>query len=293
VNVAANPTIETRAATVTIRAGTLTRKVAVTQSGATPALAVDKATIPAGAAAATYSIGVTSNLTWMATVNSAATWCTLANASGSGNGTVTVNVAKNTVAATRSATVTVASGSLTRTVTVTQDVLTAPPYAASTQTWKFGGQKWSDAIHMPGCDKTSFNQSTTEPDCRSYSSNGNTWYYYNWPYVAANASTLCPAPWRVPSMRDFQTLANNASRVQLMTAWRRGGHMMTNHEPYDLGDRVELWSTTSLNDQEASMMYVDGGYCYTYVNGTPVPCPLFVAGTDKYLGDAVQCVIDW
>jgi hypothetical protein len=28
-----------------------------------------------------------------------------------------------------------------------------PPYAASTKTWQFGEQLWSDAIHEPLCNK--------------------------------------------------------------------------------------------------------------------------------------------
>ena len=120
VQVAENPTIETRAATVTVTSGTLTRQVAVTQSSAAPALAVDKTTIPAAIAAATYSIGVTSNSTWTATVNSGATWCTVSPASGSGDGTVNVSVTANSIMASRSATVTFTSGTLTHTTTVTQ-----------------------------------------------------------------------------------------------------------------------------------------------------------------------------
>jgi hypothetical protein len=33
---------------------------------------------------------------------------------------------------------------------------TTPRYAASTQTWTFGEQIWSDAIHIPECNKTDF-----------------------------------------------------------------------------------------------------------------------------------------
>jgi hypothetical protein len=43
-----------------------------------------------------------------------------------------------------------------------------PRYAASTKTWVFGYQIWSDAIQIPSCNKSSFKVSFTEPDCRSY-----------------------------------------------------------------------------------------------------------------------------
>jgi hypothetical protein len=120
VNVAANPTVATRTATVTIGAGALTKTVTVTQAADAPALEVDKPTIDAAAAASNYAIAVTSNTTWAATVSSGATWCTLTNDNGTGNGEITVNVAANPTVAVRTATVTIGAGALTKTVTVTQ-----------------------------------------------------------------------------------------------------------------------------------------------------------------------------
>jgi hypothetical protein len=46
-----------------------------------------------------------------------------------------------------------------------------PPYAASAQTWTFGNQTWSDAIHMPGCNKESLID-LYDPDCCSYTTDG-------------------------------------------------------------------------------------------------------------------------
>ena len=76
---------------------------------------------------------------------------------------------------------------------------TTPPYAASTKTWTFGEQTWSDAIHIPECNKSSFTERYYETQCRSYTQGANTWYYYNWLYVNKHAARLCHSPWRVPS----------------------------------------------------------------------------------------------
>jgi uncharacterized protein (TIGR02145 family) len=82
----------------------------------------------------------------------------------------------------------------------------APPHAISNKVWVIGEQEWSDAIHIPGCNKAEFNGGewdAPEADCRSYADESDTYYYYSWPYVAANASAMCPSPWRVPTHQDF------------------------------------------------------------------------------------------
>jgi hypothetical protein len=104
--------------------------------------------------------------------------------------------------------------------------LPAVLYAASTQTWTFGGSTltWSDAIRIPDCNKNSFTASDTEPDCRSYTDEGaNTWYYYNWPYVIQNATVLCPSPWHVPTQSDFNTFKSNTTGSALGSEWGYGG----------------------------------------------------------------------
>jgi hypothetical protein len=127
VKVAENPMALNRAATVTLTSGTLTRTVAVTQAAGDATLSVEPEEIPAVRTAGSYSITVTSNTAWTATVNTAATWCTLTDASATGNGTVTVNVAKNPTLDARAATVTLTpiSGAPTRTVAVTQGAVPA------------------------------------------------------------------------------------------------------------------------------------------------------------------------
>jgi hypothetical protein len=131
--VAANPMAEQRAATVTLTAGTLTKQVSVTQAGASPTLSVDKTAIPAAYTAGNYAIAVTSNTAWTAIVSAGATWCTLSNASATGNGTVTVTVAANPLFESRAATLTVTAGTLTKQVAVTQ-AATAPTLTADKNT---------------------------------------------------------------------------------------------------------------------------------------------------------------
>ena len=89
-----------------------------------PFLTVDEMPITAMAAAGTYAIAVSSNGEWTALVEDAANneWCTLVNASGTNDGTVTVNVAENTdiTFASRSATIKITLGGLTKSVTINQ-----------------------------------------------------------------------------------------------------------------------------------------------------------------------------
>ena len=221
VSVTANPTVEARTATVTVAAGTLTKTVAVTQAAGDATLTADKTELPATAAAGSYTIGVTSNTAWTASVNSAATaWVTLTSASATGNGTVTVTVSANTAATSRSATVTLTSGTLSRTVTVAQAAVPTPSLAASTRTWGFGGNLfWSDVIQVSACNKEDFFNSASSGSCRSYVSGGITSYYYNWAYVDNNKYSLCPTPWRVPTKADFDVLVASATLAILVQEW--------------------------------------------------------------------------
>jgi outer membrane lipoprotein-sorting protein len=121
VAVTENTATAPRTATITVTAGDIAETVTVTQTGTAPLLEVDGTAlenIPEGAAS--YSLPVTSNLSWTAE-KSNADWLTLTPASGNGNGTITVAVTENTATAPRTATITVTAGTLTKTVTVTQE----------------------------------------------------------------------------------------------------------------------------------------------------------------------------
>jgi hypothetical protein len=111
-----------RTATVTLTGSGLTRTVSITQAAAgtppsTNSLTVSPDTLDFAVAGASENVSVSANLSWTAV--SSATWATVSPASGFANGTVSVTAAANTGAA-RTATVTLAGGGITRTVTVRQ-----------------------------------------------------------------------------------------------------------------------------------------------------------------------------
>jgi hypothetical protein len=156
VNIAENPTIEERAATITLTSGTLTQQVTVTQANIDLILEVAPAVIPAAATAGSYAIAVTSNTTWTASVNSAATWCTLPNSTGGfetrpNNGTVTVNVAENPTAEERVATVTFSAGTLTQQVAITQQgIILIASGTTGACSWTISGTTGSYTLTISG-----------------------------------------------------------------------------------------------------------------------------------------------
>jgi hypothetical protein len=154
-----------------------------------------------------------------------------------------------------------------------------PPHAASTQAWTFGNSSlmWSDAIHVPECNKETFEESLTKPQCRSYTSGTSTWYYYNWLYVNANAATLCPQPWRVPTRSDFDALVGVTTSSALADAWvyggaASGGSMSNPSFAY-------YWSSTVYPSD------TNFAYYLLYYSGN-----LNVIAYNKYYGFQVRCV---
>jgi hypothetical protein len=104
---------------VTVTGGGLTRTVAVTQAGTTAStLTVSATSLALASSASTGTFSITSNVSW--TVTDDQTWITVSPASGVSNATVTVSAIANTATTSRSGTVTVSGGSITRTVVVTQ-----------------------------------------------------------------------------------------------------------------------------------------------------------------------------
>jgi hypothetical protein len=83
-----------------------------------PELSVDPTAIAAVAEAGNYSIAITSNAAWIATKETE--WLSLNAASGTGNGTVIVNVAANPTVEPRTGNVLIISGMLSHTIAVTQ-----------------------------------------------------------------------------------------------------------------------------------------------------------------------------
>ena len=279
INVAEQSVFVQRSTTITFTAGTLTREVTVTQAGVTIELTVNPTTIEATSTTDTYTLNVTSNTDWTAAV-SGGTWCAVAPTAGNGNVAVAVNVEGNPTIETRSATVTFTYDTHTRQVGVTQVGTTlpsanTPPNAASTLTWVFGDQTWSDAIHIPECNKPSFTDSYDESHCRSYMEGGNIRYYYNWAYVNQNAVTLCPTPWHVPTRSDFDALVGNTNYTTLINDWGYGGRA-AGTAVNAAGSYAFYWSATEFDaDKAYNLRYFSTGlgvFYYGKTDGFQVRC---------------------
>ncbi|MDR3350913.1 MAG: hypothetical protein LBN98_04635, partial [Prevotellaceae bacterium] len=141
------------------------------------------------------------------------------------------------------------------------NLLLIPTHAASTRTWTFGDQTWSDAIQMPDCDKTDFEggtDTTPKADGRRYTTgDGHTWYYYSWAYVDANKSTICPSPWRVPATEDFAAIAANAPVADLTAAWGYGGFCTSSGSLSALDSYAYYWSSTEYTLSSAYLLNYD------------------------------------
>lgn len=126
----ANTLTTSRNGTVTISGSGITRTIAITQNGTpiTPSLTVNPTSLTLGSALnSSDQINVTSNVSW--TASDDAPWLTVSPASGSNNETVKVTaISANTSTTSRSGTVTITGGEITRTVSVTQPKDCAPDW---------------------------------------------------------------------------------------------------------------------------------------------------------------------
>jgi len=126
ISAAENTNTASRSGTITVTGGGITRTVTVIQAGAAASLTVSPTTWNPPAIASNTSVTVTANVSWTAS-NDAAAWLTVTPASGSNNGSITINATANTGTASRSGAITITGGGITRTVTVTQAGTTPPP----------------------------------------------------------------------------------------------------------------------------------------------------------------------
>lgn len=133
--VSPNNSISTRTATVTVTSGSITKQITITQAAQDISLTVDPASHSVTNAGGTVTSTVISNAAWTATKGTE-NWFTMTPASGNGNGTISFVVAPNT-GATRSATVTITAGSITKQVVITQAVGTgeATPGDVTIEDW--------------------------------------------------------------------------------------------------------------------------------------------------------------
>ena len=109
-----NDSSSSRTATITVTAGDLKKTVSVTQKGVT--LTINKTSVEVDASGGTFTVTVTSNVDYEVTTS--ADWLTLTS---DNDGTLTFTAEENTTYSERTATITITAGSVTRTVTVTQE----------------------------------------------------------------------------------------------------------------------------------------------------------------------------
>jgi hypothetical protein len=124
VTINSNPGIA-RNSLLTVTAGSLTKFVYIRQQGAPvipDSLQLDKDSINAGNTASSHIVQITSNRSWL--TNSNQPWATVTPSSGNGNGTIEIELAKNTGAA-RTVMVTVFAGTLSKTIFIQQQA--GPP----------------------------------------------------------------------------------------------------------------------------------------------------------------------
>jgi uncharacterized protein (TIGR02145 family) len=187
---------------------------------------------------------------------------------------------------------TAASGTITVTVT-------PPPDVASTNTWTVGTQIWSDALKkaQPGCSGTSnFGEGNVTNAYYYPRDNG---YWYNWVCVngnsnSANTNSLCPSPWRVPTVWDF---------IALDQAFGGDGSNRTDNISYISTNYISTWGG-AYNGYISGTLVVPGSYGYYwtstyagdngayslqfYTNGSVRPQNVY--GTNR--GVQVRCVRD-
>lgn len=175
----------------------------------------------------------------------------------------------------------------------------APKDAKSDKIWMVGEgetlQYWSDAIRIPGCNKSDFKGGGTpqEPisDCRNNFDNPDLGYFYTAEYVVQNAGRLCPDGWRVPSHEDFvqldKNLGGSGKNVQEDDGTVRynapewggvlGGVAMAEiSENLDYGARAYYRGLPEKYESELILMYDQRG--------------VYIAPNNYYFGAQVRCV---
>jgi uncharacterized protein (TIGR02145 family) len=227
VTIDANPSYR-RTATVTFTSSTLSKQVYVAQAART--LEVSIYTVNAPLAGGAYPITVTANAGW--TVSSTATWCTVSPTSGTGNGTVIVNVAENSSVQLRAATVTFTSGTFTQWITVNQAInstFTVDAANIGTPTAdgvlgtitntggsnygvrSMGGMWWM----VQNADKPVYGCSYNTIDRGEYG------FLYSWDC----ASTACPPGWNLPTDADFTALSSWLTSNGKWSDWNSGSSL--------------------------------------------------------------------
>jgi len=144
VTVAANKTITARETTVTFKAGTLTSTVKVSQEAAEPGLSLGVSQLSFTSEGGSSELSITAeNTSWSASTS--ATWVTLSESSGpAGTTSIKVTASANTSSQERTATVKFTAGTVSSTLTISQEG--ASSLTVSTSSLSFDAEGGSSAI---------------------------------------------------------------------------------------------------------------------------------------------------
>ncbi len=160
-------------------------------------------------------------------------------------------------------------------------------------------QVWSDAVTATGCQKTAFNGGSSgnyRMDCRS-----NPYHpgdMFSWCAVVKYAATLCPAPWRVPTLQDFTNLdiamgGTGADRAAASSEFQK--YVGTGSNQWG-GTYVDLARAGSLNNRSYCAYYwaqteysATNGYCLHLNSNSGYIYPQN-NGHGKDCGFALRCV---
>jgi hypothetical protein len=218
-DIKSNLTSEQRVALVTVSKDGRSEVVTITQEAGDATISIDDHTmVYLDYTGGTYSISVTSNASWTAAVESAATWCTLTTASGKSNGAIIISAQEAIFR--RYTTVTVSVGMSRDSVIVFQHGV--PNNSAGVEidgiTWAirnvddfgvFAPLSPQDPAQLFG-KFYQFNRPVAYTSIDPLSPEWNDTKPEGWDWSLFNDP--CPEGWRVPSIGEYQKLAASGWR---------------------------------------------------------------------------------
>lgn len=139
-----NESIQSREVELTVSNEYLTRKLRVTQAGATPVLSVDSMKLNCGASGGDRQLKITSNMNWQVTGLPA--WITASPEKGKGDGIVTLKISANEAAQKRESVLTISGEGVTRKISVTQLGLNSLLPGGDVEDWDKGDVTTGDMV---------------------------------------------------------------------------------------------------------------------------------------------------
>ncbi len=148
VNVEENTSTAERTATITVKSDAGDKTISVTQSGVAAVLTLDVSSLEFTSGSGSKMFRISSNTMWA--ISSDKNWCSVSPTSGNNDGSVTVSVEENISTSERTATITVESATITRSIAVTQNGATPiTPPASQDRTFTVGGVRFK-MIYVDG-----------------------------------------------------------------------------------------------------------------------------------------------